>query len=243
MKNKFLAFLILGLGLGAASLLPGSQTATAASGMTAAEVIARCAEALGGLDKIQAVKTLRIGAVFPDHGERVLFNEVWRPNKSYNPQGLLAFDGKRACFLKGEDGRSEPKLIDPAELWDYDVEIAYYFPAFFEFPTEYLGSDSVDGRTVHKIRPKLPHGADLVYMIDASTWLPYKTNVRITLDGQFHETERIFSDYKNVDGILYPHGFTYPSRDRKSAIQGRIVSVEINIPLDEAHFIVPEGIK
>ena len=83
----------------------------------------------------------------------------------------------------------------------------------------------------------------MVYAIDAATWLPYKANVRLTIRGQSFNAERVFSDYREVGGILYPHGFTYQSRDRRSVVQGRVTSVEINSVLDEAHFTIPKNIK
>ena len=130
-----------------------------------------------------------------------------------------------------------------ADLVDFDVIIGCFFPAFFDFPADYLGAETVDGRPTHKIRPQLPHGAELVYFIDASTWLPFKISTHMTIRGQSFDAERGFSDYKTVDGILYPHGFTYPSRDKKSVLQGRIASVEINPVLDDAHFTIPKNIK
>lgn len=162
---------------------------------------------------------------------------------SYTPEASLVFDGKRACLLKGMDNKSGPEMVDPGDLVDFDVEVGYFIPAFFDFPSEYLGSETVAGRVLHKIRPQLPHGAELVYFIDASTWLPHKTAVRMTIRGQSFAVERVFSDYRDVDGILYPHGFTYPSRDRKSVIQGRVTSVEVNPALDDAHFTIPNNIK
>jgi len=242
LKKSLLIALVLSLISLAVALMPQDRPAPKGA-LTAAEVIAHCAQAMGGISRIDRLKTLRVGAVYPDHLTRPLFVEIKRPNMSYNPQGQLAFDGKRACFLKGQDQNSKPEMIDPRELVDYDVENGYFFPAFFDFPSEYLGTDTVDGLKVHKIRPKLPHGAELVYYIDASTWLPYKTRVHMTIHGQSHDTERVFSDYKNVDGILYPHGFTYPSRDRKTVVQGRVTSVELNPVLDPAHFTIPEDIK
>ncbi len=234
--------LIFVLGLLTVSLALWAETIPQ-SDPTASELIAKCAQAMGGQAKIESLKTLRLGTVFPDHGERTLFIEIRRPNLSYNPQGQLAFDGKRACFLRGQDGKSEPQLVDPAELVDFDVEIGYYFPAFFDFPSEYVGSETIDGRTFYKIRPQLSHGAEMIYYLDTESGLPSKIVVHMVIRGQSLGNERILSDYKKVDGILYPHGFTYPSRDRKSVIQGRVTSVEFNVPLDEAHFTIPKNIK
>ena len=83
----------------------------------------------------------------------------------------------------------------------------------------------------------------MVYYIDAVTWLPYKISTRMTIHGQVFDAERGLSDYRDVEGILYPHGFTYLGRDRKSVLQGRLTSVEINPLLNDAHFKIPENIK
>jgi len=243
MKKPLFAGLALGVGLWVGLFSPSSfpqSPGPSADRMTATEVIARCAEAMGGRSRVDGVRSLRVGAVYPDHGDRSLFIEIRRPNMSYSPQAFLVFDGRQACLLRGMDMKSKPEMVDPGDLVDFDVEVGYFFPAFFDFPAEYLGADSVDGRVLHKVRPKLPHGAELVYYLDSGTWLPYKTTVRMTVRGQSLAVERVFSDYRTVAGIPYPHGFTYPSRDRKSVIQGRVTSVEINPALDDAHFTIPK---
>ena len=242
MKKSLFIVMALGVGFCSASTLPQSRPSPETR-LTPAEVIARCAAAMGGQERIDAVKTLRVGAVYPDHGDTIFVTEIKRPNMSYEAASFVAFDGKRACLLKGLDYKSGPKLVDQEDVTDFDVIVGSFFPAFFDFPTDYLGVETVDGREMHKIRPKLPHGAELVYYIDGRTWLPAKFSTHMTIRGQSFASERGFSDYRNVAGILYPHGFTYPSRDRKSVIQGRIASVEINPILDEAHFTIPKNIK
>jgi hypothetical protein len=242
MKKPLVIVLAFGVGLCSASPLPQSQ-APAAARLTSAEIIGKCAEAMGGKAKIDGLKTLRIGAVYPDHGDKTFLTEIKRPNMSYESESHLVFDGKQACLLKGQDFKSGPKLVDEEDLADFDVIIGCFFPAFFDFPSDYLGAETIDGRLTHKIRPKLPHGAELDYYIDAGTWLPYKVRARLTIRGQSFDVERGFSDYRRVDGILYPYGFTYPSRDKKSVIQGRMTSVEINPVLDDAHFTIPKHIN
>jgi len=240
MKKLFLIVHILAL---LAVLLIPQPGAPQTGDMTVAGLVAKVAQAMGGMSKIEQLKTLRVGAVYPDHGDKSLFVEIRRPNMSYTPQSWLVFDGKRACLLRGMDNKSKPEMVDPGDLVDFDVEIAYFFPAFFDFPSEYLGRDTIDKRSVHKIRPKLPHGAEMVYYIDANTWLPFKITTHLIIRGQSFDAERVYSDYKNVGGILYPHGFTYPGRDRKSTMQGRLTSVEFNVALDDAHFTIPKEIK
>ena len=212
------------------------------SGVTAADLVAKCARAMGGREKIDAVKTIRVQAVYPDHGERPLAFEIKRPDMSYTPQAQIAFDGKRGCWLKGQDQKSKPEMVDPGDLVDFDVEIGYFFPAIFDYPSEYAGVQTVDGRTAHALRVKLPHGAVMTYFLDAESGLPLKVNTRFTIRGMAIDNDRAYSDYRKVSGILYPHGFTY--RGRNNDVQkARVTSVEFNIALDDAHFTVPDEIK
>jgi len=208
--------------------------------LTAKDIIANCARAMGGREKIDRLKTLRIFAVWPDHGDKPLGLEIMRPNKSYLPQGRLAYDGRRACFLNGEDGRSKPEMVDEAELVDYDVEIALYFPAFFDYPAEYAGTEILAGRPAHKLRVALRLGAVITYYIDAETWLPIRARNQFRSKGRDFDNTREYRDFRNVGGIVYPHAFTYPSRDRKSVLLAAVTSVEINPPLDPAHFVIPD---
>jgi zinc protease len=241
-KSIIFSVFLLGWGVWPSVMVSKSQ-APAADGLTATEIIAKCAEAMGGKAKIDGLKTLRVGAVYPDHGDKTFITEIKRPNMSYEEASYLVFDGKRACLLKGLDMKSGPQLVGEEELVDFDVIVSCLFPAFFDFPSDYLGAEKVEGRLAHKIRPKLPHGAEMVYYIDAVTWLPYKISTHMTIHGQVFDAERGLSDYRDVEGILYPHGFTYLGRDRKSVLQGRLTSVEINPLLDDAHFKIPENIK
>jgi zinc protease len=242
MKRPLLSVFVLGLGMWASATVSEPQ-APAANGLTATEVIAKCAEAMGGKAKIDGLKTLRVGAVYPDHGDKTFITEIKRPNMSYEAASYLVFDGKQACLLKGLDTKSGPQLVDEEDLVDFDVIVGSIFPSFFDFPSDYIGAEKVDGRPTHKIRPKLPHGAEMIYYIDAATWLPYKFITHMTIRGLAFDAERRLSDYRDVDGILYPHGFTYLSRDGKSVLQGRLTSVEINPVLDDAHFMIPKDIK
>ena len=239
MKRSLIAALLLCF----AASLPASQAASVQDeGLTAAALVAKCAQAMGGQEAIKALKTLRVYAVYPDHGDRPLGTEIKRPDKSYAPQSELVFDGKRACMLKGMDGKSKPEMVDPGELVDFDVEIGYFFPAVFDYPSEYAGVQTVDGRTAHALRVKLPHGAVMTYFLDAESGLPLKVNTRFTIRGMAIDNDRAYSDYRKVSGILYPHGFTYRGRN-KDVQKARVTSVEFNIALDDAHFTIPDEIK
>ena len=206
--------------------------------LTAEQIIARCAQALGGQEKINALRTMRFHPIFPDHGYKPLPFELKRPNLSRVLNSLLVFDGRRACFLKGSNGQSGPEMVDAEEWKDYEVEIGFYFPAFFDYRAEFLGEFTVEEREAYALAVTLPLGAHLTYFIDQQTFLPLKVTADFTIHGTIFRPERIYSDYKEVAGILFPHGFTYHSR--QGVMKGRMEAIKLNVPLPDELFAIPE---
>lgn len=209
--------------------------------VTTEEIIASCAEAIGGMEKINSVQTIRFRAVYPDHGSHPLVFEMKRPNLSMNPAINLMFDGRRACFLKGQDNKSEPELVDEEEWKDFEVEIAKKFPAFFDYPAEYLGEERLDKKTYYKLAVALPLGAKMIYFIDKDNFLISKITADFILSGKEYHSEQECSDYREVEGILFPYGFTYDSRTGQK--KGWIHSIDINFPVSDDYFKLPDGIE
>lgn len=208
--------------------------------ITSEKIIANCANAMGGMEKINSVITIRFRSVYPDHGSHTLVFEMKRPNLSMNPAINLVFDGQRACFLKGQDNKSEPELVDEEEWKDFEVEIAMKFPAFFDYPAEYAGEERLNEKIHYKLAVALPLGAKMVYFIDQESFLIAKVTADFILYGEERHAEQELSDYREVDGILFPYGFTYGSRTGQ--MKGWIHSIEINFSVSDGYFKIPEGI-
>jgi len=205
--------------------------------LTAKGIVARCARAMGGEGAIKNLKTLRFHSLYPDHGTEPILFEIMRPNRCRNPRAQLIFDGKQACFLRGADGKSDQQMVESGELIDFEVEIGYFFPAFFDHPPEYLGAETWQGNENHKLRVILPLGAQMTYFVDAKTGLVSKSAATYAMNGKKFSFERIFSDYKSVDGFTFPYGFTY--QGRKGGMNGRIEKIEFNVLFSSETFQIP----
>ena len=212
--------------------------------MTADKIVVECTKAMLGTEKNETLKTLRLKINYPDHGIHHITHEIRRPNFSRNEANyILVFDSEHAAFIKHppkKDGqRQPPELIDAAELVDFEVEIDWFVPAFFDHPFEYLGIQKIEEVDFHKLLVKLPLGAKMIYYISAKNYLIGKVTADfILLDRAFH-TEREFSDYREINGVLYPHTFTYEGFEggRQTAT---IDVVEINPTLNETRFRIPD---
>lgn len=208
---------------------------------TAKEIVSRCAEAMGGRGRIDALKTLRITMVYPDH-EGTIRTEIKRPNRSRSGD-VLVFDGERAAFLdrgSAADGTRRPaELVDPEEWKDFEMVIGFSFPAFFDYPPEYLGMVAIEGIETHKLGVNLPMGGRLIYYVEAATNLPLLVESYVTMRGNTYRSQRILMDYRESEGILYPHAFTYYSPKVRKMFTVTLETLELNPPLHDDRFKVP----
>ena len=203
--------------------------------------MARCAEALGGAGRIAAIKTLRITVDYPDRTLPCVV-EIKRPDRVRSESGyVLVYDGKRCGYLKGapsEDGKEHgPQLLPAEHNRDFEVDIAFFFPAFFDHPAEYAGLETVEGREYHKLAVVLPRGIRMTYYLDAATFLPARIVAGIPDNGVVYRCEHVVGDYEQADGLLFPR--TADADSWGPPGRARITSVELNVPLDDGRFRMP----
>jgi len=193
------------------------------------DILDSCTEVMGGSDLIDSIETLKLTMNWPDHG--TLYTEIKRPNMVRLGESLI-FNGTY-CVLLGS-----PDPVPEEEWKDNEVDIAWYFPAFFDYPSEYLGAETVNHVVCYEVKVTLPLGAVMTYYIDSETDLVLKATADIELYGEAHHVERVYSDYQAVEGFFYPKKFTYAARDGVSRLTATIENLEINLPL-EGRFTIP----
>ncbi|MBN1938119.1 MAG: hypothetical protein JW843_00935 [Candidatus Aminicenantes bacterium] len=240
-KNKRGLGWSVGLLLTAAAALAAGFPACAPQDLDAAGVVARCAEAMGGFDRIENVQTMRFEYFLPDHGPNGMTSsaEIARPNLMRFPNNDLVYDGRRACFLLGSNGEGKQEFLDEGELTHFETEPALYFPAFFDRPADLLGKTLFRGIEVYHLVVALPRGVEMNYYLDAKTFLPVMAVGRFEFMGKAGEWSRELSDYRMVDGFLVAHAYTYPAR-KGGTETAKVIKVEINT-VDKTAFVIPDG--
>ncbi len=234
------------IAIGSACALVIGGLGVSAQQLTADQVVARCADAMGGMAKISAVKTLRVTTSYPERAIPVV-QEIMRPNLMRTESAyVLVFDGTRGCFTKqpaAPAGEKPRAACAPApEVKNFEVDIARIFPAFFDNKPEYLGTDKVGTTAVHKLRVALPLGAAMTYFIDAKTFLPLKATAEVTMSGKPFTPEYAFADYGTTGGVKFAHSVTY-TFGTEAPIKATVTKIEVNVPLARDRFVIPEGIK
>jgi len=208
--------------------------------LTAEDIVARCAEAMGGERGIEALRTLRFQLGSPNQAEPTLW-EIERPNlvrKERMGNMTLVFDGNKAAFVvapPNEDGTpGEPHLVDEADWHHFEMDIALYVPAFFDYPATYVDTTTVGGSLAQLLRVDLPMGGVVIYAVDAESFLPTKVSL------PDWEYEVYLGDYAPVEGFTYFHKvWSNPDGADETVLE----NLKLNANIDRSRFEIPDSIR
>ncbi len=173
-------------------------------GVTAASVIDSYFNAIGGADKIAAIKTLAMTYNATIQGTPiVLTRKVAAPNKTTNTISVMGQTMQKQAF-NGENGynemRGQKKEFDEKEINKSKSNTAPF--SDMAYKNGLLDRiEPVDGKNAYVIKS----GTTEIYY-DVATGLKLQSvEVVKTPDGKETKVPTIFSDYKEVDGVLFAH--------------------------------------
>lgn len=226
---------------------------TSALAQSVDEIIAKHVKALGGKEKMAAIKSLKFSGkmAIPAMGfEAEITRQSKRPNSlrmdiSMQGQNIVqAYDGTNAWQINPMMGSVEPQKMPESQAKamvqqsDMDGELVDYKKKGHQL--ELVGKEDLEGTEVYKLKCT-PKTGNLFYsFIDSEHFLEIKRTTKTQGPGGNEvETESYFSDYKPVEGLMKPHAITI-----KNAMQGAFeisfTNVEVNIDIDDSVFSMPE---
>lgn len=224
----------------------------AAEPKNADEVIAKYLQAIGGREKIAAVKTMRIkGKVVIGGGamEMPLLMELKRPGKVRNEntfQGntmIQGFDGKTGWYIMPMMGDSNPREMPAAQLTqvkdqgDFEGPLVDYQKKGSQI--ELVGKEQIEGTDTYKLKVTTKEGIVQFYFLDAKLFLPIKVRTTVKQQGVETQHDLDLGDYRKVGGIMLAH-----SMGMRGGQQGSSVityeKIEINIDIPDERFAMPK---
>jgi hypothetical protein len=218
---------------------------------TVDEIIAKHIEAIGGKEKISALKT-----IYKEEAILVMGNEA--PSTTYIVDGKgfkseVEFGGQKIiqCFsesgawgLNPMAGQSSPEAY-PAEVakmskGQYDIVGALYNYAAKGNKVELQGNEDINGTSCFKLKVVSPENVETIYFIDSKTYYGVKRIAKINMAGQEAEAGITFSDFRKTD-----YGYVMPYSTEMTLPQGfnltsTVKKVEINKPIDTKIFEMPK---
>jgi len=228
-----------------------------ARAITVDELIAKNAAARGGLDKIQAIKSLKVEGKLRFVGG---FGSIDLGYVQYNKapedvrveasvQGLTqvqAWDGKEAWQISPFQGRKDPERMsaDDAKSLADDAAIAGSLINYQARGNkiEYLGTEDVDGTLAHKLKVTLKSGNTEYIYLDPDHFVEIRMVAQRLVRGSESESTTDYGDYEQVNGVYFP--FSIATQNKGGGEQQiTIEKAEANIDLDDAQFAFPAAAK
>ncbi|MGA7380741.1 MAG: hypothetical protein WBX03_07805 [Terriglobales bacterium] len=223
---------------------------------TADELVAKNIEAKGGIDKINAIKTMRMTGktVLPGGFVGAVSQENTRPNlvrETFSLQGMTAvqaFDGTAGWQIQPFGGRKDPQLLGEDDLRDLLIDSDFDGPMVNYKEkgntVEYLGHDVVDGDDALRLKVTLKNGDILYYYLDPDTYLEIRRETQEFIRGSVKESASELGSYKPVAGVMFPFSLASgPKNDPTSWQTTTVEKIEVNLPLGNSEFAVPASLR
>lgn len=222
-----------------------------ASAQTADEVVAKFIKTVGGMERIQAVKSLRRTGRYDGGGgfEAVIVEENKRPNlvrQEFQIQGMTAvtaFDGKTGWKIEPWNGKKDAEPLGEEEMKgivedsDLDGPLVNYKEKGVR--VEYAGKDEFEGTEVYKLKVTLKDGDVRFYYMDTDYFVPIKIDIKRTVRGAEREYETLLGDYKEVNGWYLPFSVESGPKGSQSRSKVTYEKIEANVPFDDRIFHQP----
>ncbi len=202
-----------------------------------------------GQDKLNKVNTLKLEGVALNQGQEFPFSLIFkRPDKmriEIDIQGqkiIQAFDGETAWGIIPFSGTADPQKFGEDQAkgmqLNSDIDGAIYNYNEKGYTAELIGEDEVEGTPAYKIELTDEDGDQMIYFIDVENNVILKQITKMTIQGQEVAPETYFSNYKQIDGIVFP-------MENETKMNGMMVrhakidTVLMDIEIDDAVFSMP----
>ncbi len=222
---------------------------------TAEELVNKNSEAKGGIDKIKAIKSMRMTGKLTGGGgfTAVTGQDNLRPNlvrETFSLQGMTsvqAYDGTHGWQIQPFGGHKDPELMGEDDLQDL------LFDADFDGPlvdykekgntVEYLGHDVVDGDDALRLKVTLKDGDIIYYYLDPDTYLEIRKEYQVFIRGSVRETVVDLGSYKPVAGVMFPFSIAQGAKSNPGAQTTTVEKMEVNVPIEASEFALPASLK
>jgi outer membrane lipoprotein-sorting protein len=219
--------------------------ASAASGQSLDEVLARHAAAHGGLERWRAVQSMIVTGTQVAFSTAAPFVYEWRrPDASRFEHSMLGkkitvgYDGAATWWIHPLFGVEQPAAV-PEDKAMFARRAAEFASPLVDAAAkgnkvELLGKEELDGQPAIKLKVIRKDGAEETWYLDVSTFLELARFDR-TLDlPDSEERWTYYSDFRAVDGLVIPH-----RQDQEYSIRHVSLTVEkvqINPEIDPGRF-------
>jgi outer membrane lipoprotein-sorting protein len=224
--------------------------------LTVDQIVQKHTDALGGLDKLKAIKSMKAtgkAVLMGGQMEAPITLQIKRPNSmrmEMTMQGksfVQAFDGTTAWNINPFTGSPEPQKANEEDTKTARDDSDFIDGSLVDYKAkgntvELMGKEDVEGSAAYKLKVTKKSGTVAYEYIDAQTFLPIKSSGKRKQAGQEFEVESYPSNFKAVQGVMMPFGLSQ-KMNGNALMQLTLENVEVNQAMDDTIFHMPEKPK
>lgn len=203
--------------------------------LTAEQVVKNYLNAIGGKEKVEAINDLTIEMETIIQGTPFsVIDKIKSPNK-YNREMEVFGQNMLSIIVNGEEvylssqGREQELGQEEKDYLKTMSQRTFLELAALGYQTELMGVDEIDQKEVYVLQIINPDGLTYKNYYDAETGLKVKA-----IDAEGFEKE--FKDYKEVDGIKFPHTIHETLFGFGQEVKMKVQDIKVNSDLSDEDF-------
>lgn len=216
------------------------------------EIVDSNIAARGGQERIQAVRSFRATGTATASGGRAaqVVYEIKQPGLfrlEFSSQGMksvFASDGKISWEVDPPDGQFEPQQItseSDSRMGIEERDIEGHLVNWREkmHLVELVGREALADGEAFKLKVTLENGSIRHDYIDVASRQIVRSDIPRRIHGHDVVLVKTYSDFREVDGLIFPHLIQTRVKDRPDVITITVETTELNPDLDDARFRFP----
>lgn len=216
---------------------PARKVEMADTSMTVEKVIANYLTAIGGKDKVSAIKTAKLSMKAEVMGTELIIETMHDDaNMRFAQktivggnvmQSTVLKDGIGSATMQGQTMQLPDEQIDAGKLGAYFIPELHYNTMGYEVLLD--GVKDVEGQDAYKVTVTSPLGASMSSYYAVESGLKLKSESAQT-------GEIAYKDYQEKEGILYPMTQVITSPAIPMPLEAKVENLELNPVLTDADF-------
>lgn len=217
------------------------------------EIVNSNLAARGGKEQIQALQSIRATGTATASGGRIahVVQEIKRPGlyrlefSSQGTKAVFAHDGEIGWQVAPRQGIFEPQAIEPdhdSEAGIDERDIEGHLVGWREkgHLVQLEGRETLPSGEAFKLTTILADGGTRIDYVDVESRQVVRSDKTESIAGRIVQMEETYADFREVDGLFFPHFIENHVTNRPETITIVVEKVELNPDLDEARFRIPD---
>lgn len=221
--------------------------------LTVDQLVQKHADAVGGIDKVKAVQTVKTtgnASLMGGQMEAPVTMLLKRPNSMrlemsiQDKSFIQAFDGTTSWMINPFMGSTDPQKASEEDTKTVRDDSDFIDGPLVDYKAkgstvELMGKEDVEGSPAYKLKITKKSGSVQYLYLDAQSFLDVKSTGHRRQMGQELDVETNLGNYKPVNGLMMPHTIAQKANGNP-VMQFTIDKYELNVPVDDAVFRMPQ---